>query len=415
MRRLCVLGGSTPFTAALLDALAEAEGMPPFHLVLHGRDAGRLQSLGAYAARRLGPAGWAVGTSRELPAAVEGADVVVHQIRYGDLAGRAEDERFACAHGCPPDETLGPAALRCALRSRSGVRQSAAAIREGAPDAWVLNLTNPLSLTTSLIADRVGPRCLGVCELPEATAGLVAEALAVPYEELSWAYAGLNHRGFVYDLSVDGHDALDDLVRVADEVGGIDAERIAVLGAVPTKYFRLMTGLGPCYPGRAQEVERIRARIAADLARTPSRHPPNLDARPTPWYDRALVPILTALSSPDGGPVVATVSDGPGLALERRGHLSWSGFVPTPMPVPPPKAATWIRRYHAHEEALLHLVRTPSRGTLLQAIELDPVVPPARVGGIVDALARSLELATGPSSWGPYGKHVGDHGPPTVL
>ena len=392
MRRLCVLGGSTPFTVALLDALAEAEGVAPFHLVLHGRATGRLRVLAAYAGRRLGPVGWTVGTSVEIAEAVEGADLVVHQIRYGDLSGRAADERFACDHGCPPDETLGPAALRCVLRSTGGVDQTAAAIAERAPDAWVLNLTNPLSVTTSMIADRVGDRCLGVCELPEATADLIAGALGVPPARLGWSYAGLNHRGFVYDLSVGGRDILGDLTRQGSAVGGVRPECIAALGAVPTKYFRLMTGVGPCYPGRAQEVERVRRQIAAELAGDPSRRPPGLAGRPTPWYDQALVPIVAALSSPDGGQVVATVPNGPGPALERRGHLTRAGFVPTPTAEPPPGVAAWVLRYRAHEQALLRLVRTPSREALMEAIELDPIVPGDRVGDIAEALAPLLSL-----------------------
>ncbi len=66
--------------------------------------------------------GWRSTCTTSLAEALDGADLVVHQIRYGDLAGRAADERFAAELGAAADETLGPGALRSALRPAPALR-----------------------------------------------------------------------------------------------------------------------------------------------------------------------------------------------------------------------------------------------------------------------------------------------------
>jgi alpha-galactosidase/6-phospho-beta-glucosidase family protein len=53
-------------------------------------------------------------------------------------------EQPALRFDLPPDETLGSGALQSILRSLSGLRQTSAALTNICPDAWVLNLTNPL-------------------------------------------------------------------------------------------------------------------------------------------------------------------------------------------------------------------------------------------------------------------------------
>lgn len=394
MRRLAILGGSTPFTAALVEALADRGDIPPCHLLLHGRDKGRLDSVGAYARHRLGGSGWEIQTGTDLEDVLQGANIVVHQIRYGDLAGRAEDEQFAHKHGSPPDETLGPGALRCLLRSLPELNQVGAAIHEHAPNAWVVNLTNPLSATTSILADQVGARCVGVCELPEATARAAAELLGLRLCDLEWSYSGLNHRGFVHDLKYEGRDVLPDLVRAvgAAGLGGISAETISDLGAIPTKYFGLMSGPGPLYLGRAAEVAAIRSRIAEELAATPRQRPPSLKDRPTPWYRDSLVPILSAFWDPElqREEMVATVPDGPGPAFERRGHLSLSGFVPRAQPRPSTAVSRWVTRYVNHEQAVLNLSREPSVDVLRQVVLADPLVAAPQVDTVVNDLSAYL-------------------------
>ena len=141
-RVIAILGGSTPFTAALVEAFRAA---PACELRLFGQDRDALEKMKRYAERRLQ---WTVLATSRLEEAVTGAAVVVNQIRFGGLEGRSRDEALANRFGLAADETLGPCGLSAALRVVPRIRELAAGLGRRCPNAWVLNLSNPLSVTT---------------------------------------------------------------------------------------------------------------------------------------------------------------------------------------------------------------------------------------------------------------------------
>src|SRR5436190_7841005 len=106
VERLVVLGGSGAVTPALVEALvarlgARADALP-LELVLHGRDAAKLELVADACRVRAHSHPWlrvAAITSRE--AALDGATLIVNQIRVGGLRARAFDEAFPRALGLP--------------------------------------------------------------------------------------------------------------------------------------------------------------------------------------------------------------------------------------------------------------------------------------------------------------------------
>src|SRR5215831_6744867 len=98
--QISVLGGSSPFTAAFIDALATVmRRLPPCNLVLHGRNTNNLDLVAGYGRRRLGPWGWQIATTTDQKSALAGSGIVVHQIRYGGMNGRERDEAVATRFG----------------------------------------------------------------------------------------------------------------------------------------------------------------------------------------------------------------------------------------------------------------------------------------------------------------------------
>ena len=97
--KLVVLGGGSPFTAALIDSLAASlRPLAARVLVLQGRDAHRLAAVVRYGAVRLRPLGWEVRGESEMSAALTEADTVIHQIRYGGLETRGAGEVLCSRH-----------------------------------------------------------------------------------------------------------------------------------------------------------------------------------------------------------------------------------------------------------------------------------------------------------------------------
>lgn len=364
--RLAVLGGSSPFTAELIRALEEAR-LAERELVLYGRSHEGIEALTRLASTRLGRLGWKVHGTDRLKEALDGAGTIIHQIRYGGMEGRAADEALAQRFGVPADETLGPAGLQSALRTLAGLRQLAAAIARQCPTATVLNLTNPLSLTTWVLSRNGVRTCIGLCELPWTTVRLACDLLGLPAHQVQWRYAGLNHRGFICELRHEGQNRLGKLAEILGDgtIEGISAAEIRQLGALPLKYHRLFRTRGRGDHGRAAELMVLRRQLLAELHERPGEYPFSLGQRRMPWYQESVVPALRALEG--GPPLLQTYNTcGPdGVVREVQGCLHAAGLDLDPWFPGEGAVREWLERFVVHEGAVTAVAAAPS----LEAIE----------------------------------------------
>ena len=143
--------------------------------------------------------------------------------------------------------------------------------------------------------------CIGICELPGVTAGAIAAELNVPIERLSWSYSGLNHRGFLHSLEVNGRDVLPDLLKSLGDrsLFGVPASTIEELDAVPTKYFASMLRQPVRSVNRALELRGLASQILRELKRSVATVPPSLRKRYLEWYRCAVIPLILALHGSD--------------------------------------------------------------------------------------------------------------------
>jgi 6-phospho-beta-glucosidase len=396
--KLTILGGSSPFTASLVNALkAVHPAVPPQVLELYGRDSTALDLVGRYAQAQLGTLGWTVQATTRSAEALEGATWVVHQIRYGGLEGRAADERLAEAHDVPADETLGPAGLAAALRVVPALRELGVLIGRYCPDAWVLNLTNPLSITTALLSRDGVRRCVGLCELPWYTVREACRLLDLPAREVLWSYSGLNHRGFVHELRYQGRDYLKVLPGTLGDglLSGISAAEVAELGALPLKYFQLLRGRGPAERGRAEHLTHLRAELLAELQASVTRSPPSLAKRYMEWYPGAVVPMLAALAAGDGRPEVINVWRQGDIVWEMRARIFTDRYEPPPVAQPGEAVRDWLDLFAAHERAVLAAALDPTRERIEAALAADPLVPESKVRALAMACWESVSQARG--------------------
>ncbi|MGH8069842.1 MAG: hypothetical protein ACRERE_32295 [Candidatus Entotheonellia bacterium] len=394
MPKLVVLGGSTPFTVGLIDALtAVAERLPVHELMLYGRRGGNLQLVACYAHRHLEDMGWRVQSTTEIAQALASATLIVHQIRYGGLEQRVAYEAFCARVGVAADETLGPAALLSAMLSVPGLRATCLALRRYCPEAWVLNLTNPLSSVTALMLTAGVLRCIGLCELPWVTVQEVAQVLEAPAAELEWSYGGLNHRGFIYQLRHQRRDLLAELPQrlASGTLLDIAGETIADLGAIPLKYFRLVDRPGPAAIGRASYLIKLREHILDELRADVATSPPSLQERYLEWYPQSVVPMIVALHAAHPSPQMVNVAREDGLVWEMKAQVCRDGVQLMPQPECNARVAAWLRIFARHEHAVLTAVREPTIEHILQALLADPSVPDQQAESIAPALWETYQ------------------------
>ncbi|MEV8516425.1 6-phospho-beta-glucosidase [Dactylosporangium sp. NPDC051484] len=243
--RLTILGGGG-FRVPLIHRalLADVAEDRITEVTLHDTDATRLAAIGRVltAQARGVPGAPRATATTDLAAAVTGADFVFVAIRVGGLEGRVIDERVALAADVLGQETVGAGGISYGLRTVPVATAIAERIAVAAPDAWVINFTNPAGLVTEAMTRYLGDRVVGICDTPAGLGRRVVTALGADPHQVRLDYAGLNHLGWLLAVHVGARDVLPDLL--ADEVALhsfeegrlFGADWLRALGAVPNEY-----------------------------------------------------------------------------------------------------------------------------------------------------------------------------------
>jgi alpha-galactosidase len=129
-----------------------------------------------------------------LAEALAGADFVITVFQVGGLEAYAIDVEIPREYGVDQTvgDTLGPGGCFRGLRSVEALREVAETMLEICPDALLLNYANPMSVNC-WAADLLGVRVVGLCHSVHGTSELLAHELGVPYEDVTFDCAGVNH------------------------------------------------------------------------------------------------------------------------------------------------------------------------------------------------------------------------------
>ncbi|MFE1294315.1 6-phospho-beta-glucosidase [Streptomyces sp. NPDC058731] len=243
--RLTILGGGGFRVPLVYGALLtdRAEGRVT-DVVLHDVDPDRLSAISRVLAEQATGVADAprVTTTTDLDDALRGADFVFSAIRVGGLQGRADDERVALAEGVLGQETVGAGGIAYGLRTVPVAVDIAARVARLAPDAWVINFTNPAGLVTEAMSRHLGDRVIGICDSPVGLGRRIARVLGADPGRAWIDYVGLNHLGWVRGLRVEGRDELPRLLADPGLLGSFEegrlfgAEWLRSLGAIPNEY-----------------------------------------------------------------------------------------------------------------------------------------------------------------------------------
>jgi len=243
--KLTILGGGGFRVPLVYGALLgdHAEGRVT-HVTLHDLDAGRLSAVTRVLAEQAAgvPDAPEVSATTDLDEALTGADFVFSAIRVGGLEGRANDEKVALDQGVLGQETVGAGGIAYGLRTVPVAEDIARRVARVAPDAWVINFTNPAGLVTEAMSRHLGDRVIGICDSPVGLGRRIARVLGANPGEAWIDYVGLNHLGWVRGLRINGRDELPRLLADPDLLGSFEEGKLfgtdwlQSLGAVPNEY-----------------------------------------------------------------------------------------------------------------------------------------------------------------------------------
>jgi len=211
-----IIGAGSAFGGRLSVDILSREPLQDSTIALCDIDQRQLERTGAYVAN--------VIRSNDLPAKLEtstdrtellpGADVVVLTVSIGGPA--YFDEPYESEIEIPMrygvvqavGDTLGPGGILRALRTAPVMLEMIDDINRLAPNAIILNYTNPMAILTWLFTKQSMSPVLGLCHGVTGNSRLMAKLADLPYDECTFLAAGINHMTWFLKFERNGEDVL---------------------------------------------------------------------------------------------------------------------------------------------------------------------------------------------------------------
>ncbi|TBL79491.1 alpha-glucosidase/alpha-galactosidase [Paenibacillus thalictri] len=211
MLKVAMIGaGSIGFTRRLMMDILAVEAFRDTEFRLMDIDADNLRMVGDLCRNMIeknGLAAQIVETTIQREA-IAGADYVICMARVGGLEAFRHDVEIPLKYGvdqCVGD-TLGPGGIFFAMRTIPVLLGIAKDMRETAPNALLLNYSNPMAMNTWALRRAGGIHVVGLCHGVQGGHRQISRALGLPQEEVDFICAGINHQTWYIRVTHQGRD-----------------------------------------------------------------------------------------------------------------------------------------------------------------------------------------------------------------
>ncbi|TDQ42700.1 alpha-glucosidase/alpha-galactosidase [Aureibacillus halotolerans] len=196
--------------------------------------------------------------------AIRDADYVICTARVGGLEAFKHDIEIPLKYGvdqCVGD-TLGPGGVFFALRTIPVLLDIAKDMREVAPNALLLNYSNPMAMNTWALRRAGGIHVVGLCHGVQGGHSQIARALGLDKSEVDIVCAGINHQTWYVEVNHKGQDMRPYLLEAFEkhpDLSEREPTRIDVLkrfGYYSTESNGHLSEYLPWYRKRPEEIDR---------------------------------------------------------------------------------------------------------------------------------------------------------------
>lgn len=391
--------GSLQFTQQIVSDLLQNPVTHDLHVRLMDTDAEKLQRVLSMVQRMRDQAqGLGEVTAFDSQRlALSNTDYVISTILVGGILEIEKDFRIAEAYGIhhTVGDTLGISGVFRGLRTIPSLVSIARDCADLAPQAILMNYTNPMSMLVWAVHQAVGFPCYGLCHSAHYTAVRIAEYLHLPFEQLRWHSAGINHMAWMLSLT-DGKERHRDLypalrrAATQPDVWSQDAVRFELMnrtGYFVTESSKHNAEYTPYFMTHPEEIARLRIPVSEYL----SRNRPDLSAtitrqledpnhrwllKPSPEYAPALIAALESgqtwtfqANVPNHG----IIPNLPGeAAVEVPALVTRGAIYPVQVGNLPPVLAALNRQAISVQELTVRAALQPSRQAVYEAAMMDP-------------------------------------------
>lgn len=420
MTKIVAIGiGSLIFGVELLRDIYQTPELKGAELWLVDLDEAALRRMTGLAARLNEASGWDVSlhATTERAEALPNADFVVTSIAVDRARTWRLDHELALKHGFASvlSENGGPGGLSHTLRSVPPMVAIAKDVQRYAPNALLLNYTNPENRVCLAIHRYTSVPSIGLCHGVAETVAWLAGLFDRPRDDIELHAAGVNHFTWVLALRsrTDGRDLLPELPARLAALPANERPLCRLLferfGVFPTtgdthvgEYLRWAAEIigtdGYDFEGYARDLRLSREKIAAWGAGTKSvaslLAKPSREARLGHASTQIMAGILGRKMLPR--PSFIIPNDGYIENLERDVVVEvpglidrgvWRGVAVGPLPGP---IAALVQTEIEIQKLAVEAAMTGSRALALQALLIDPVVHSARAAeAFLDEVLRA--------------------------
>lgn len=422
MATIVFLGaGSVVFTRELLTDILGFPELAGVRIVLHDIDPERLETAEAIARRIADQYGVkpAITSTLDRRAALDGADYVINAIQVGMYAATRRDFDLPARYGLRQTiaDTIGIGGIFRALRTFPVLAGIATDMASLCPGAWLLNYTNPMAMNVTYLA-AVAPhlKVLGLCHSVYWTVRDLCDVVDVPYQEVTYHSAGVNHQAWILRWERDGVDLyprLDEAIAADPQLRRrVRVDMYRRLGYYPTETSEHSSEYVPWYLRHDSEIERLRipvgdylrvseenlAEYAATRRAVLAGEDLGMERETTEYAPQ----VVHSLETGTARRIVANVANRglitnlpDGFAVEVPCTVDGSGALPHPVGDLPPQCAAVNRPYVSVGELAVAAATTGDPRLVRQAAMVDPNTAATLTVEEIWSLCDDLTLAHG--------------------
>lgn len=293
-----------------------------------------------------------------------------------------------------------------ALRTLPVMYSLAEDIKKYAPEAWLINYSNPSGMVAAMLARYTEINAISICDVPIGIQHFIASFLKLPRNKVKLDYVGLNHLGWFRKVYVDGKDIMPmvrELAKTTDVLAQLpsdDEKTVAEsemvvkifnkLGIIPSPYLQYyyltresLKKQMEAGKTRGEVVQGIEKELLAHFREVAQGDEIHLwKSRGGQWHSDLMVGMLSAIYNDKGEEyVVNVINNGavPGMANEACVEIPClvdkRGVRPLQVEKPDPDMLGLMQLVSAYENLTVEAAMEGSYPKALRALNLNPLVP----------------------------------------
>ena len=212
MAKITFIGaGSVVFASRLLSDIFYHSELRDSTISLMDIDAERLElidKLASLMASEYAPEA-KIEPTLDRKEALKDSDYVIITIQVGGLEAFELDINIPLKYGVNQEvgDTIGPGGVFRGLRTIAVLLDICRDMEDLCPEALLINYANPMAINCWAMNEATRIKNVGLCHSVQGTAMQLARYINVPYEDVSYLVAGINHQAFFLEYRYGGDDA----------------------------------------------------------------------------------------------------------------------------------------------------------------------------------------------------------------